>query len=239
MRSPTRLARAAGVLYLAMFLLGGAAHLVVRADVYVAGDAASTTSNLVAEAGLFRAALVADIGMATAFALLGAVLHRLLGEVDRSAATAMLVFVGVGAGMILTNLGFHHASMLVATDPAIASAIGTDGAAAITLVLMDLHHHGYALAGVFFGLWLLPLGYLVVRSGAFPRPLGYALIAAGVSWIAHTVLGFAIDLPAVVHALHTVLTLAELWMVLYLVVRGVRSSPAPGPATVTVGSADR
>jgi hypothetical protein len=40
------------------------------------------------------------------------------------------------------------------------------------LLLLDLHDHGYSIAGVFFGLWLLPLGYLAYRSRLFPRVKG-------------------------------------------------------------------
>jgi len=41
---------------------------------------------------------------------------------------------------------------------------------------------------MFFALWLLPLGYLVVRSGYFPRVLGYLLVVA--------CLGYLVDLFA-------------------------------------------
>jgi hypothetical protein len=134
----------------------------------------------------------------------------------------MLVFVGVGAGMILTNLGFHHAALLFATDPAVAAGAGADPEAMV-LLLLDLHHHGYRLGGIFFGLWLVPLGHLVVRSRAFPRLLGFALVGAGVAWIVDTLVGFAMpDLPTFAHTLLTLPTMAEFAMVGYLLVRGVR-----------------
>lgn len=239
MSSPTRIARTAGLLYLLMVVLGGTAHLVVRADVRVPGDAVATTANVVANADAFRLALVADIGMATAFALLGVVLYRLLRDVERGAATAMLVFTAVGAGMVLVILGFHHGALLVATD-ASASSLGGAGSEATTLLLVDLHHHGYRLAGIFFGLWLLPLGYLVLRSGAFPRSLGIALVVAGVAWIVDTLVGFAApELPDLVHVVLTAPTLAELWMVLYLLVRGVRSAPMSRSGELSIGGPDR
>ncbi len=228
--APRRLARTAGLLYLSMGVLGVGAHLVVRADVYVAGDAAATTANVVAHVELFRWALVADIGMVASFALLGVALYRLLADVDRRAATAMLVFVAVGAGMILTNLGFHHAALLVATDHEVAGAFGPEAAEGLTLLLLDLHDHGYRLAGVFFGLWLLPLGLLVRRSRAFPRFLGIALVAGGVSWIVDTLVRFAVpELPEVVHAVLKAPTFAEFWLLGYLLVRGVRSAPTAAP----------
>lgn len=229
MRSPMTLARVGGTLYLLVCVLGAVAHLGVRADVYVPGDAAATTSNLVANADAFRFALVADIGMATIFALLGVVLYRLLSDVDRGAATMMLVFVAAGAAMILTNLGFHHAALMVATDTGFVGGLGPAGSEATTLLLLQMHHDGYRIAGIFFGLWLLPLGYLIVRSSALPRLLGIALLVAGVSWIVDTLVGFAVpDLPDGVHAVLTAPTVAEFGL-LYLLVRGVRQ---PRPAVV-------
>ena len=44
------------------------------------------------------------------------------------------------------------------------------------LLFAEVHAQGYLIAGIFFGLWLLPLGYLVYRSGYFPRVLGIMLM---------------------------------------------------------------
>jgi hypothetical protein len=48
-------------------------------------------------------------------------------------------------------------------------ALGAAGSDALAGLLAGMHHDGYLIALVFFGLWLLPLGYLVVRSGYFPK----------------------------------------------------------------------
>ena len=230
MTASKRLARMAGGLYLLMCVLGGIAHLGVRADLHVAGDAAATAANIVANPALFRSSLVADVAMATVFVFVGITLYRLLRHVDRHAAGAMVVFVAVGAGMILANLVFHHAALLVATD-ASYTVLGGDGSDGLVLLLLDMHGHGYTLAGIFFGLWLLPLGFLALRSGLFPRMLSILLVVAGGSWILGTLLAFlAPDLPPVAHTIVTAPTAAEFWMVGYLLVRGVRA-PAPDPLT--------
>ena len=86
------LARAAGVLYLLLALLGSWAHLVARGAVHVPGDAAATAAAIVEHEQLFRLSLAADILMATVFVLLGLTLYRLLDDVHRRAATALLVY---------------------------------------------------------------------------------------------------------------------------------------------------
>jgi hypothetical protein len=226
MTAPKRLARVAGGLYLLMAVLGGVAHLGVRAGVHVPGDAVATARNIAADPNLFRYSLVADIAMATIFVFVGVTLYLLLRHVDRHAAGALVVFVAVGAGMILVNLAFHHAALLVATDPSYG-VLGAQSSDGIVLLLLDLHDHGYTLAGIFFGLWLLPLGYLAYRSRLFPRLLSILLVVAGGSWIIDTLVSFLWpDVPGVVHTIITAPTFAELWLIVYLITKGVRT-PEP------------
>lgn len=242
MTASKRLARAAGALYLLMAAMGSIAHLGVRADIRVPGDAAATAQNIAANATWFRASHVADIAMATIFVFVGLTLYLLLRHVDRHAAGAMVVFVAVGAAMILVNLVFHHTALLVATDPSF-DAVSAHGADGLALLLLDMHDHGYTIAGIFFGLWLLPLGYLAHKSGLFPKALSILLVVAGGSWIIDTLVGFAWpELPELVHLVLTAPTFAEFWLIVYLLTRGVRvpkpdqSVPAV-PATINQGDA--
>ena len=231
MTTPTRLARSAGAFYLLMVILGVFANLGVRLQVRVPGDAAATVQNLTADPAIFRLALIADIGMATAWVLVGTALYLLFRQVDRH-AIAILVFVAVGAGMILTNLVLHQAALLVATDPAFA-AIASDE---LVLLLLDLHAHGYALAGVFFGLWLLPIGYLGYRSGLLPKVLSFLVLIAGGAWIVETLVGFAFpDLPDVVRAILEAPRFVEFGLLAYLLTRGVRT---PDHGLLTPGQVD-
>ena len=64
------------------------------------------------------------------------------------------------------------------------------GADELAVLFLDLHGVGYLIAQVFFGGWLIPLGYLVVRSGMVPRVLGYALMIGGVGYL----LGLVVEL---------------------------------------------
>ena len=221
---PKTLARTAGIAYLLLCIFGTYAQLGVRAGIHVPGDAAASAQNLTANPTAFRLALVADIAMATSFVALGVLLFLLLRHVDRRAAVALVVFVAVGAGMILTNLLFHQGALLIATE----SAYETLRSDELVLLLLDLHQVGYSLAGVFFGLWLLPLSYLAYRSGLFPRLLSVLLAVAGASWIVDTLATFLLpDLPDVVHTIITAPTFAEFWLVAYLLIKGVRT-PSEG-----------
>ncbi|WP_020524861.1 DUF4386 domain-containing protein [Catelliglobosispora koreensis] len=225
MNNPKTLARIAGLLYLALAGLGTWAELYARATVYVPGNAAATADNIASHTTLFRLGLSADIGMATLFVFLGLVLYRLLHHVDGRAASTLMIFVAVGAGSILVNLTFHFGALLVATDASYVTALGADGAESLVLLLLELHHYGYILGGVFFGLWLLPMGFLAYRSELFPKTLGILLIVGSFAWLADPLIVFTLpDAPAIVrNAASLPTSIAEFGLILYLVIFGVRT----------------
>ena len=180
MDSPKRLARTAGVLYLLVAILGTFAMLFVDKRVYVAGDAATTAGNLVANAGLVRAGVVADLIQATLWVFVAMALYLLLRHVSKSAASAMVVLAAIGAGITMLNGVFRFESLRVAT--------GEVGAASnsLALLLLDTQHYGVLIAQIFMGLWLVPMGYLAYKSGWFPKALGVLLVVGGASYLVDT-----------------------------------------------------
>jgi hypothetical protein len=242
--SPKRLARIAGLLYLVVGILGGFAFAAVYTTTYVAGDAAATASHLVANSGLVRIGVAADLIQATVWVFLAMTLYVLLSHVNAYAARAMVVLVAIGAAVSYLNILFEFEGMRVATDTTYLAAIGTAGSNGLAMVLLDLQHYGYAIAGIFFGLWLMPLGYLAFKSGMFPKALGIVLVVGGGSYLVDTLATFvAPELTATIHPLAALLGgVAEISTLAYLLVKGVRSprlidrsstaasSPAPASA---------
>ena len=238
MSSPKHLARIAGLLYLTVAIFGGFAFGYVLARVYAPGDATTTAANVLANSGLVRIGVVADLFQATVFVFLAMVLYRLLKHVNKNAAGAMVILVAIATTIMCLNLVFQFASLLVATDTSYTAAFGVQGANALVLLLLDLHYWGFLIAQIFFGLWLLPLGYLVYKSGMFPKALGVTLIVGGVCYLVDVLALFLVpNLGVRIHGFLAIPpTLAEVWMVLYLLIKGVRD-PTPGAAPVIAATA--
>lgn len=217
-------ARFAGLLYLIVAIFGGFAHLFVRATVYLPGDPAGTAQSVAANAGLVRVGVVADLFQATVFLFLGMTLYLLLKHVNMNAARAMVILVAIATATICLNMVFQFAALLVATNATYTAAFGAAGANALVLLLLDIQHYGYLIAQIFFGLWLVPLGYLAYRSGMFPRALGVLLIVGAVGYLIDMLRVFLI--PDVGEAISAIVVIpsaiGELWMVGYLLVKGVR-----------------
>src|SRR5580704_7014996 len=223
MSSPKRLARIAGFLYLLVGIFGGFAEGYVEPKMYVAGNAAATVRNIVANAGLVRLGVVADLLDATFFVFVALALYILLKHVHKSVARAMLVLVMLAAGITCVAAVFEFEALRVATGAVDMGALGAGGSSAMVLLLVDLQHYGLLSAQIFFGLWLAPLGYLAYRSGWFPKALGIVLIAAAASYIVDLLAAFlAPDVARSIHGFATILpAIAEPAMVLYLLVIGV------------------
>jgi hypothetical protein len=233
---PKRLARIAGFLYLAVGILGGFAFAGVYSTMYVAGDAAATAGNLVAHAGLVRIGVAGDLIQVVAWVFLSLTLYVLLQHVSSYAARAMVVLVAIGAALSFVNILFEFEGMRIATGQTDLAAIGSVGSNALALLMLDLQHYGYAIAGIFFGLWLMPLGYLGLKSAMFPKALGIVLIVGGASYLVDTLAAFvAPELTATIHPLAALLGgVAEISTLGYLLVKGVRSpSQIDRPSSAT------
>jgi hypothetical protein len=240
MSSPKRLARIAGLLYLIVGIFGGFAIAYVTAKVYVPGDAATTAGNVLANAGLVRMGVIADLLQATVFVFLAMVLSVLLKDVHQNAARAMVILVAIATTLMCLNEVFQFAAVLVATDRSHVAAFGAAGANALVLLLLDMHHYGFLIAQIFFGLWLVPLGYLAYTSGMFPKALGVVLIMGGVCYLVDMLAAFLVpDVGAQIHAFLAIPpTIAEIWMLGYLLVKGVKV-PAQGAPSVSAGTTSR
>src|SRR6266516_3805734 len=155
MNSPKRFARIAGVLYLLVGIFGGFAEGFVEPRMYVAGNAAATAGNVVANSGLVRMGVVADLFQATVWIFLGMTLYLLLKHVHKSVASAMVVLVAIGASIIYLNTVFEFEGLRVATGAVNLATFGTAGSNALVLLLLDTQHYGIFIAQIFFGLWLV------------------------------------------------------------------------------------
>jgi len=221
-----RLARTAGVLYLLVGIFGGFAQGFVYPKMYAAGDAATTAANVVANSGLVRVGVVADLFQATVLVVLAMTLYLLLKQIHQTSAVAMVILVVIGSAITLVNTVFEIEGVRVATGGVYATALRAD-ASNLVLLLLDLQHNGLLIATIFYGLWLMPLGYLAYRSGGMlPRWLGVLLIAGGACYLVDVLAQFLV--PAVGERIASLVVIpsafAEIATLGYLLLIGIRTS---------------
>ena len=236
--TPVLQARFAGLLYLAVAIAGGFAQLVARSSVLVAGDAATTAQRIRDSEMLLRIGFLADVVNVVAFLGVALLLYSLLAPTSRGMAVAFLALNAIAAGIMGLDLVNHAGALVVATDPSYVTALGANGADALAALFLDLHRWGYLVAEVFFGLWLLPLGIAVRRSGTFPRILGTGLVIGALAYMASFALSFAA--PDTESALSVMIAipggLAELIFMAWLLVRGTNAAAISLPAPLMEGA---
>ena len=230
MTSPKLVARVAGSLYLFASVCFAVAT-VVRSDIVGASDSAGAADRIRSSAALFRASLAGDLLAWTCFLLAAMALYVLLQHVHRPVAGAMVVFVAVLVAVgYLDDLNLYTA-LTVATDTGYAHAFGADGDDALVALFTGTHFDGLVIDEMFWGLWLIPLSYLVLRSAQFPRLVGILLIVAAVDWIGQFAANLAApDLPYVTTT-GQIGGAGELVFVAWLLIVGIRL-----PASATGGS---
>ena len=100
------------------------------------------------------------------------------------------------------------------------------------MVLIRLHGQANGINQMFWGLWLLPFGWLVVRSRFLPRWLGYWLLLDGIAWVVVGVTWFfAPDSRDALFRYFQPVFLAELAAMLWLLIMGAKEQPAVATAT--------
>ena len=219
----TRTARRTGLAYLVLAVGGLVGFILIRQQLYVPGDAPRTAANLVANEGLARLGIAADLVVVLAQALAAVGFFRLFRSVDTVAAGSLAAFGVVNAVVVLVATAFSATALDVALR-------GGPTAPAQALLLYDLNAAAWQVGGVFFGLWLIPMGWLALRS-SMPRALGWILVAGGVGYVLSAFVAYlAPRASAAVTVLVLPATVGEIWMIGYLLIKGAPAGLAgPGP----------
>jgi hypothetical protein len=216
-KSPLVKARIAGFLYIfgnpfaPFFLLILPARLIVR------GDAAKTASNVLASESLFRLGIANLLYYSVLSIFLVIALYQVLKVVNKNMASLMVIFVLVGAPIGMFNELNNLAVLQLLGGADYLNAFTTEQLQALAYFFIQLHSLGLDIQMIFSGLWLLPMGYLVFKSGFLPRIIGILLIIAGIGWVVQsfaTFLGYNWSTISIT-------SWGELILPLWLLIKGV------------------
>ncbi len=217
--SPNRTARLAGALYLGLAPFSFFGIIYVPSVLIVPGDAAATASNIMASEGLFRTGILSHLIGQTIFIFLVLTLYTLLKPVHTGHARAMVVLALIGIPIAFLNELNHVAVLHMLNGIHDMTALTTAQLHTQMMLFLDLRASGIVIAQVFWGLWLLPLGYLIVRSGFLPKVLGILVIVGGLGYLIDSVI--LLRFPTVSVTIGQFTFVGELLLPLWLLVKGV------------------
>jgi hypothetical protein len=223
-------ARTAGLLYLMVAITGGFSMLYVP-SLMVPGDAAATAASVLANESMFRLGVVSGLACQVTFIFLVLQLYKLFADVSKAQASVMVALVIAGVPVAFLNMLNQLAALHVLTGAGYMNAFEGGQSHALAMLFLDLHGLGLLIVEAFWGLWLLPLALLVIKSRRMPAFLGVLLIIAFVGYM----VDFLVRLLAPSHAamvspIAGASKFGEVVMILWLLVLGVRQPVrAQGP----------
>jgi len=176
--SPLFRARLAGFLYLIANLFAPFTLLYLPSRFIVRGDAAATASNIIASESLFRLGIVGNLFTFIANIFLALALYQLLKVVNKNMASLMVIFSLAGIPIAMLNELTQLAVLQLLSGADYLKAYPTDQLQALVYLLLRLHNQGLLISQIFWGLWLLPMGYLIFKSGFLPKIVGVLLMIA-------------------------------------------------------------
>ena len=222
--SPRLWARIAGAFYLLTIIMGVFAEVFVRGALVVRDDPTATATNIMAHEPLYRFGLAVDLIMLACYIAVTLLFYDLFKPVGRSLSLLAAFFSLVGIAVLAVNSLNHLAPLVFLGGAHYLSAFETTQLHALAIMSLKMHAQGYNIAGMFFGIYMLLLGYLIFKSDFLPRILGVLMAVGGLSYLTNS---FAIFLlPTLVARLPDIGMLggiAELALCLWLMVMGVNA----------------
>ncbi|ULQ54008.1 DUF4386 domain-containing protein [Flavihumibacter fluvii] len=211
-------ARITGVWYLVLAISGMVGFLLLHPKIYISADPEKTLANLTMHVTLARIRLLLEFAIILSQALAAVWFYKLFKPVSDWGAWALGVWGMMNAAAILLSA----ISMGSAIEIAISSNLPKDDKIVSIQLLGQLIKHSWGAGGLFFGLWLLPMGYMVVLSKRMPVWLGRFLILGGIGYILSTFATYSGFVNPWLEYIVIPATIGEFWMIGYLLLFGIR-----------------
>jgi hypothetical protein len=221
--SPQLYARIAGVLYLINIVCGIFGEVFVRGHLIVPGNAAATAHNIMASEFLFRCGVVGDLIMHITDVPITLIFFILLRPVSKNLALLAALFSMLQTAVLCANKLSLVTVLLLLGGSSYLKAFDPNQLQALMSLSLAQHDYGFGIGLIFFGVSCLVIGYLMFRSGYFPRTLGVLQAIAGICYLINS---FTLLLsPALADKMFPAIVLpsfiGELATCIWLIVRGV------------------
>jgi len=218
------LGRKAGLFYLLVAVFAGYAQF-IRTSMIVPGDATATVNHIMASEALFRVGIVSDLIGQIFHVLLILVLYQLFKTVNHNQSRLMFTLALIPVPIACINMVNQFAPLLLLNGSIYRNISEPAQLHAQILFFLDLHKHGILIAQLFWGLWLLPLGYLAFRSEFIPQIFGILLMAACIGYVVGSFITFLFpNYEAMFKWVYIEPAIAEISFAFWLLIKGVNYS---------------
>ena len=220
MNSINKIARTAGLLYLFYIVTSVVANLFGK---FVFVEAPVTIEHILTHASQFRIGFVINLFSVAFFLLAAWALYVLLKPVNKDLALLFLLFNVAGFAVWLFSSLCLFASLILLNGTEAIKAFQPDQVQALAVFFFGVYKTGVVIAQVPYGVWLFPLGYLVLKSRFLPKVLGMLLIADGICQFVYVCQRLILpNLAVIAYPCLVTSFIAEVSLALWLAIKSVK-----------------
>ena len=224
-----RSARISGILYLILIPLGFFGVAYVPSTLIDFESMQGTVNNIAANESFFRIGIVSVLLMNLISVALVLYLYLLFRQTNKNMAGSMVILLLFGACISMLNEVSHFATIFLSSNNT-QKAFTAEQLENLVELFHNIHLYGAYIATIFWGLWLLPLGYLIIKSRFLPKILGYLLLIAGIGYLIDSFVFFLSNQYTL--GLTDFTFIGELLFPLWLVIIGAKKTIKEKEATV-------
>jgi|SRR5579863_889894 len=215
-------AKLAGLLYLIVDITGFYSIMYVPSKILVWGDAAATANNILANEFLFRTGIVSFLICNIIWVFFVLILYRIFKQVNENQAKLMLALMFVTIPIAFVIEIFDITSLMILRGE-IIKAFEPQMKRDLVMLFLNIHRYGMVIFNI-GGLWFIPFGQLVYKSGFIPRIFGVLLIIGGIGYMIESCafLLFPGYHSIILQYIGVTYGVGELSIMLWLLIKGVR-----------------
>lgn len=219
---PKKTARIAGFLYLFIAVCGGFAFFAGYENLIVLGDATATANSILASEQIFRIGIIGDAITFLSEIVLTVLLYHLFNPVNKTYS----LIAAYSRFAMTTMMGMNLLNKIVAlhllSGADYLTVFTSEQLHAFALFFLNAYGFVSLIWGIFFGLHLFIIGYLIFKSTYFPKTLGILFVFASFGYLTN---GFGNFILPQYEAFYTVVILAtvpaELAFAFWLLIKGI------------------
>ncbi len=211
-------ARLTGLLYFIQMPLAIFGVLYVPMTM-ITGNAMTTTQNFALSTSVFRMSIGAALLVQISHLVIAMLLYKILSPVGKTASVYMVLFMAASVPITMLNELLNFSILHLVNGSALFAGFSAEQISSLVMLIHNLHEDGIFIAQIFWGLWLIPMGILIIKSKFLPKWLGYANLIVAASYMVDFVAG--IFAPELGVAITETLGFLEIIFPFWLLIRGV------------------
>ena len=209
-----------GLWYLILGVSGILGFMIFHPQIYIANEPEKTLANLMEKESIARIRLLFELVIVISQALAAVWFYKLFKNSNEWGAYTLSIWGMMNSAVIMVSAISMGTVLEVASSPVLSFS----DKVSMVFILEQLMTNAWGVGGLFFGLWLIPMGYVVVTSNSMPVWLGRVLIIGGIGYLLSTFINYIGLTNPYLDVLIIPATIGEFWMIGYLLWFGVRTS---------------